>query len=115
MSAKAVIKPFKVLENGNMATSQVSVVTNIETSDDVGYQVVWTGNAIGTFAVEASINGVNWEELDLGSPGPAAAGSSDSFLISLGLIPYPQVRLTYTASSGTGSLNVWVCAKRIGG
>lgn len=115
MSSKAVVHPYRVLTNGDMSGDLVTLATGIEWVDDVAYQLVWTGNAIGTFSVEATIDGENWVALDLGTPGPAAEGSSNSHLISLGLIPYAKVRVSYDSTSGTGSLSVWIMAKRLGG
>lgn len=115
MSQKAVIKPYQVLTNGDLSGAVTSLPTDIESMDDVAYQVVFTGNAVGTFSVEGTINGTNWEALNLGDPGPQAEGTSGSFLVSLGLVPYAKLRLSYSAVSGTGVVNAWVMAKRLGG
>jgi len=115
MSAKAVIKPFQVVTDGNMSGDVTSLPTDIESVDAVGYQVVFTGTAVGDFEVHGSINGTNWEALDLGSPSPEAAGVGGSFVISLSLIPYSKLRLKFVRTSGSGTLNAWVMAKRLGG
>lgn len=115
MSVKSVIKPYQVLTNGDMTGNVSTLVSDVESSDNVAYQVVWTGNAVGTFAVEGTVNGIDWEELDLGTPGPEAASVADSFLVSLKGVPYSKLKLTYSATSGSGSLNVWIMAKRTGG
>lgn len=115
MSVKSVIKPYQVLTNGDMSGDVSSLASDIESSDNVAYQVVWTGNAIGTFSVEGTVNGVDWEALDLGTPGPEAGGVADSFLVSLKGVPYAKLKLTYNSTSGSGNLNVWIMAKRTGG
>lgn len=115
MSVKAVITPYPVITNGDMSGTLTSLATDVLSCDNIAYQVVYTGSPVGDFAIEGTVNGTNWEPLDLGNPSPEASGSSGSFVVSLKGIPYAKLRLVYTATSGTGNLSVWVMGKRQGG
>lgn len=112
MGRKQVSLPYQLLNGESMGASFTSAATNVTYTDVVGYQLKWTGTPTGTFDVEATVDGSNWEALTL-SPAPQATGGAGGTLISLNQIPYAQVRLKYTRTSGTGSLSAWVMTKTI--
>ena len=100
-----------------------SSVVEIRNQDNVGIQLSWTGTAVGTFAVQISINHAedangnvtvagDWVPLTL-SPSIAAAGSADSAIIDLNQMSASYIRVVYTRSSGTGTLNAYITAKGI--
>lgn len=115
MSVKSVIKPYLVLSAGDMSGSLTTLATNISSSDNIGYQVDFTGVPNGTFSVEGTINGTTWQGLTLTPAAPVAAGAAGGFVVNLNQVPYEQIRLVYTRTSGTGSLTVWAMSKRLGG
>lgn len=104
---------------GNLA----SAATNIEFMDNIGVQLNFTtSNAVGTFNVQVSmdynqINGVvvnagNWVNLAL-SPSPVAASANNQIYIDLNQLSAPWIRTIYTAGSGTGLLDGFICGKEI--
>lgn len=114
MSAKAVTQPYQVVTNGDMSGTVTSLVTTVNTQDNAGYQVKYSGTPTGSFFVDASINGVDWEALAF-SPAPVAVGAAGSFLINMNQLPYHLIRLRYVPTSGSGTLQAWTMAKRLGG
>lgn len=112
MGRKNVALPYQLLDGESMGASFTSAATNVTYTDVVGYQLTWTGTPTGTFDIEATVDGTNWEALTL-SPAPQATGAAGGTLISLNQIPYAQVRLKYTRTSGTGSLSAWVMTKTL--
>ncbi len=114
MSQKAVIKPYQVMKDGDMSQEIYTSVTDIESLDNVAYQVSWTGSPEGDFGLFGSLNGDLWERLTV-SPEMKAEGEPGSFLINMRSIPYPLVQLGYKPTAGSGVLNVWASAKRLGG
>jgi hypothetical protein len=94
--------------------------TNIQFMDNAGIQVSWqSSDAVGTIAVEASIN---WDpQLQTGDwialtfdPVLAQPNSDNGeYLINLNQLPYMWFRVTYARASGSGTLNVWHCAKEV--
>ena len=116
--------PKSIITAGNMASASItSSVVEIRNQDNVGIQLSWTGTAVGTFAVQISINHAedangnvtvagDWVALPL-SPTIAAAGSADSAIIDLNQMSASYIRVVYTRSSGTGTLNAYITAKGV--
>ncbi len=75
-------------------------------------QATWTGTPTGVFALQSTFDGVNFTTI----PGAAAeftansqaqpAGGASSAIWNWSNVPGTQVRLLYTATSGTGTLTV---------
>ena len=114
MSQKAVIKPYAVLTAGDMSGNLTTLATNVESSDNIGYQIVYSGSPTGVFNIEGTIDGLHWTALTFSSQ-PTTANAPTGTLFNLNQLPYLQTRLSYTATSGSGSLTVYVMSKRLGG
>ena len=91
----------------------------------VGYTVAWTGTPTGTFSVEVSqdyvapvgvqdepLNAGTWVPLTLSVP-VLAAGTADTAFIDVDVTGAAYVRLVYTATSGSGTLNATIAGKVI--
>lgn len=123
-SRKNVLPPFAIISSGDMSQSSLtSTVTNIQYMDNICISLVWTGSPTGTFAVQGSldhqqdalgniITAGNWIALGL-SPNPAATGSAGSTLIDLNQLSFPYIRVVYTKTSGTGTLNAKIGGKML--
>ncbi len=123
---KDVIKPFQIFVDVSMADDAASIPTNIQWLDNVSVQLNWTGNAQGDFEIQASLdylpsgdptnnkvaNAGNWVAIPL-DQFVLAAGSADVALIDLNEIPFPWIRVVYTRTTGTGTLNGYIVAKAI--
>lgn len=104
------INPAQV--SGSMGASITGPTTYIDTADQVCYQVSWTSaNAVGVISVQGSVDGVNFVDLTFNPVLAQPASNNGGYLINLALIPFPQIRLKYTRTSGTGSLVVYMSAK----
>ena len=100
------------LVSGSMAADITGPTTQIDTADQVCYQVSWTSsNAVGVISVQGSIDGVNWDDLTFSPVLTQPASNNGAYLINLALIPFPLIRLKYTRTSGSGSLVVYMSAK----
>ena len=85
----------------------------------LAFQAVWTGTPTGTFTVNvtqdanpANITVLGPTALTIpSSPSPNPAGSAGSFVFYLSGLTTPWVQLTYTNSTGSGTLNVGVSGK----
>lgn len=108
-----------------MTSNITSLPTNIQGTDNCGYQVNFTGAPVGTFGIQISqdyqpgtspnsppANPGNWISLPL-NPAITASGSPDIAYIDLNQMSAPWIRLVYTAISGTGTLNAFVTSKAI--
>lgn len=114
MSRKNVAMPYQCITNGDMSGTVIGEPTTVTYLDNGSYQVVCTGTPEGEFFVDATINDVNWEALDI-TPRIEAVGAPISFLINLNQLPYNKIRLRYVPTGGTGVLNAWTMTKMIGG
>jgi len=113
MTLKPVILPVKILDTGDMSTSLVSDVLNIQYMDNIGLQIVWTtSDAVGSWSVELSINGDDWTPITLSSP-VNVAGTNDNAYLDLNQLSANLLRVVYTSTSGTGTCDVWTTAKII--
>ena len=91
--------------------------------DNIGLQLNWTGAPVGTFGAQVSNDHAqdaqgnvtvagNWISLPL-NPMIAASGSPDSAYIDLNQLGAAYVRVTYTATSGTGTVDCFVTEKAV--
>lgn len=122
---KNILTPFKVISSGSMTGTAVitSAATFIQYLDNISIQLVWVGAAVGTFDVQGSLdhtesplgnvtNAGTWTSITL-TPAPAAAGSSSNILINMDQLSFPWIRVVYTNSSSTGTLQAYISGKEI--
>jgi hypothetical protein len=79
--------------------------------DNIGLQVEFVGTMTGTLVVNCSIDNANWTSLTFNPALSQPAGSSLTYLIDLNQLPFPYLQLSYTNSSGSGTLAVFVSGK----
>jgi hypothetical protein len=106
------IQPFQVAENWNMLTSTSSAGIDISNVDDISIVYSWTGSSpVGTLFVQVR-NGETcpWTSLDIAPPASIATNSGSNN-IQITNVSFQGLRLTYTASSGSGTLNAWLTGK----
>lgn len=115
-----------------MAASVTSPVTDIQFLDNIGIEIDFTGSPIGTFQVQVSASYSQDMNGNVQSPGawtpilityydgtstvtglsvPTSVGSP--IYIDLNQLSAPFLRVVYTRSSGTGSLDCYLTAKMI--
>ena len=73
-------------------------------------QAVWTGSPVGTMTLEASNDGVIWSTVDGSTEAISGAGDGIYHVTD---VFYAYVRLKYTRTSGTGTLNVSINLKGV--
>jgi hypothetical protein len=108
--------PYQVMTAGDMSGSLQTNAVDMLSLTFGAIEAIWTGAPVGNFSVDGSIDNVqsssdvvNWYPTNTEVDPPA--GSSSSTLINLSGIGFRWIRLSYIASSGTGSLNVIVFGK----
>ena len=116
-----------------MAGNLTSQVTTIQFLDNLGLQLDWTGSPVGSFQVQVSadysqdimgnvLNAGNWSPiileyiptggtLTIATSIPTPVGSP--IYVDLNQTSAPYIRVVYTSSSGTGTLNAYITAKEI--
>jgi hypothetical protein len=119
-----VLPKFQIITDGDMSTTSItSTVSNIEYIDNIGIQLIWTGSPTGTVAVQVSVNHAQdaygnvtvagtWTQLVFSSDA-SPAGSASNFYYNAVSIAAPWIRVVYTKGSGTGTLNAFICGKKM--
>lgn len=121
--SRARLVSAQIFNNASMTGTGVNTSTEIDVSqaEIAAIELVWTGTPTGTFAIQAGVQvlgggaaggtgaGVTWTSVI--SPAPTAAGAGGSHLINLSDIGFSKLRVEYTNSSGTGTLNGFITVK----
>lgn len=110
---KNTIPPYKMFDNADMSQATlISNVTNIEHVDNIGIIAAWTGTAIGTIDIQVSQDKNTWVNHSA-IPYASPAGFADNALANLNQEPWFWIRLLWTRTSGTGTLNATICSKMV--
>lgn len=124
MSSKNILTPFQNIVSGDMSQASItSSVTTIQYLDNIGVQLNFSGSPVGTFAIQVSadykqdangnvMNAGNWIPVTL-SPAPVASGSPGQIYLDLNQLSSPYLRVVYTKTSGTGTLQGYVTGKEV--
>jgi len=113
---KNILQPYAIIADGDMSNDLVSEPTNVQYLDRLAIQLIWTDSPVGDFAVETSLNynpllnAGDWTAYSF-SPSPAATGAADSIFIDLTVTSAPYLRVSYTATSGAGTLQAYISGK----
>lgn len=117
------LNPVQILDGADMSADITSDPVEVKLQDNVGVQLHWTGDAVGTFSIEVSmnyeedingnvVNAGNWIALTL-SPSIVASGVADDAYIDLNQLSAMYVRIFFDRTSGSGSLDAWINAKGV--
>lgn len=122
-STKNVLPVYHAISGASMTGAVTSPVTNCQYLDNILIQLNFTGTPTGSFAVQFSAdykqdamgnvsNAGNWIPLTLPTV-PVATGAANQIAIDLNEMPGAYVRVVYTPTSGTGTLDMYITAKMI--
>lgn len=117
MARKNIIAPVKIASAQSLAAAFQATATQVPYLDNVSLQLnVTTSDSTGTFKIQATVDSVNWIDLDLGGGVPDVAAANVNHLINLNQVPFNALRVSYVPTiAGTGVCDVWVEAKQVGG
>lgn len=118
MSTRTNLQPQSIITNGSMAADITSAPTLLKSLSRVSYELSWSGTApVGVAAVQVSnsyslnpngtVNNTGtWNTIATGAvSGATGVGGLDV------ITAFNAVRLIYTRTSGTGTMNATVNAK----
>lgn len=105
--------PLSSALTGTMSGTNViySNVQTINTSDNQGLEVTWTGNPTGVIEVDVSNSGLNFYPLTFSPALQQPSGSAGGYVINLNQVPFRYVMIKYTNTSGTGVLSMYIQSK----
>lgn len=123
MASRPIFTPHSVITNGSMAGNITSEVTIVQNLSMIGYDVSWAAGStpVGVMSVQVSNTyrqngeGVvqvagNWTTLTL-STTPTVSGNTGNGYIDVDATGAYAIRLVYTRTSGSGTMNATICAK----
>lgn len=122
MSSRPQADPQLVITNGDMSGNITSLPTIVQKLSMIGYDISWTGTApVGVMSVQVSNtysknadgsvkNAGSWTTLTLSST-PTVSGSTGNGFVDVDATGAYAIRLVYTRTSGTGTMNATLCAK----
>ena len=122
MSSRPMLTPFSVITNGDMSANIISAVTIVQNLSMISYDVSWTGTApVGVMSVQVSNtytqnadgtvrNAGNWTTLTLSAPTNVSGATGNGF-IDVDATGAFAMRLVYTWTSGTATMNATISAK----
>lgn len=107
MGRRTVLEPHRIINDGDMASDiDTNTTTQTKYLDKITYEVSWTGTSpVGEIFIDRRVKN-EWATLDFGSE-ITISGNSGSHQIEINR-PADELRVRYVATSGTGTLNVWV-------
>lgn len=88
-----------------------SNIQDLSNFDNEGVEVTWTGTPTGTITFYGSESGINFYPITFSPSLNQPGGSAGGYLVSLNQYPWRYLYISYTNSSGTGSLTVWIGSK----
>lgn len=123
MSSRPQFNPYSVISAGSMATSLTSAVTIVQKLSMISYDVTWAAGSspVGVISVQVSNsysqnedgsvkNAGSWTTLTLSSA-LAISGNTGNGFVDIDATGAYAIRLVYTRTSGSGTLNVVVAGK----
>ncbi len=122
MASRPILSPHPVIVDGDMSGNITSEVTIIQNISEFSYDISWTGTTpIGVMSVEATntytqnADGTvrdagNWNPIPLNTT-PAVSDNTGNGFIEIDSQAGYAVRLVYTRTSGTGTMQAVICGK----
>lgn len=124
MSRKNNLLSYKLISAGDMSGNLASPATNIQFLDNIGIQAnVVSGTPTGVLQVQVSadylednnhniLNAGHWVSLTPAQQSLTAGAPAQTYF-DLNQLSSPWVRLIYTRTSGSGSLDAFITAKML--
>ena len=85
--------------------------TDINQLDNAGLDVRFVGTMAGTFSVQCSNDNQTFTALTFNPGLTQPSGSNLNFLIDLNQVPFRYIRVSYTNTSGSGTLTCLMTVK----
>lgn len=114
------LRLYQNIVNGNMALSSIiSDITDIQFLDNIAIQLNFTGAPVGVAAVQVSIDHAQDFNGNVSTAGNWVTIASSSMsggspiLFDLNQVSATYIRVVYTRTSGSGTLQSFISAKMI--
>ena len=92
-------------------STYTSAATNISQQHNVGLDIRFVGTMTGTLTVNCSNDNVTFTSLTFSPSLAQPSGSNLNYLVDLNQVPFQYVQVSYTNSSGSGTLTSILTSK----
>lgn len=99
---------YKIVTDGNMSSNITSSMVDLSKTDGYSVYAKWTGSPVGVIELRASLDGINFVPISGSATNVNSAGDA---LWEITTAFYDKIIVVYTATSGTGTLNVQINGK----
>ena len=116
MARKNIVASYAMIDAGDLSGNLTSSIVNVQNMDKGSIHLSWAGSSpVGTVVVQAR-NGEKdpWFNLNMGAAINISGASGDHQLI-FNEMPFTDIQLQYTATSGSGALDAIITLKQLGG
>lgn len=124
MAGRDFLRQYRAVNSAPMTGNISSPVINIQGLDNIGVQLNFTGTPVGTFQILVSADHAEDDVTrKVTNPGtfipitlpstPIAAGVAGQIFIDLNQLASAFMRIDYTFTSGTGTLDAYVTGKKV--
>jgi hypothetical protein len=118
-----------LVTSGSLGASSVSEETILKDYDELMLEFEWSAGStpVGNLSIEVCSDlgsgaRTTWNTLEVTntldgttSSNMAVSGNSGKHVVNFESAPFGILRIRYTRTSGSGTLNVWVSGKSLGG
>lgn len=115
MARKNLVPTYELQNFSDLSDNATSNSFNVQNLDNLSIHLLFSGTPTGTVVVQAR-NGSDdgWYNLTLGGGAISLVGAPGSHQILLTYLPFTDIRLIYSRSSGTGTMEARITAKTVG-
>ena len=109
MRKKMRVVADKIISAGDLSGNITSETIDVRLQYGWSVIAAWTGTApSGTIKVQASPDGVLWVDTGVSA---SLSGNTGSYFVNKEWQFYPYLRIVYTRTAGTGSVDIWFAGK----
>jgi len=101
----------QIVTNGDMTTTITSTAVEVDESITINVQATWTGSPVGTIELQVSNNPTLLGYTTINASVSAVSGPG-TYSVNYERIGFSYVQLVYIPTSGSGTLNAVLNAKR---
>ena len=122
MARKNVVPSFQMIDSGDASADILSNSTSVINHDKADVRIEWTGSPVGEIIVQAQqrsdlrqpiVEG-DWFDIEFGNT-ITVDGSNTNHHLKFNELPFTDIRIKYTSTSGSGTINAKITLKQIGG
>lgn len=117
MNKNNIPKSVHQIVAASMAGDITGPAYDIRQQDNCSIQLNFTGAPVGTFNIQGSLDyypdtnsAGNWIAVTFATP-PVASGSAGQILLDMNQLSFPWIRIMYSRTSGTGTLDAYISTK----